>query len=646
MRPMIASLAAAFFLTSSVAALESGAPARTAPIAPAIPAPTEARFPGTISLEVDARDVARGIVSFKQTVPVAKPGTLTLLYPQWLPGNHAPRGAISKLAGITATANGRPVSWRRDPVNVFAFHFDVPANARAITVSAQFLSPTATAQGRVVITPDLANLQWNSLVLYPAGYAAAGIEVKPSLRLPEGWSFASALTPRTGKVGTSAIEFAATDLETFVDSPMFAGAHYRAIALDGGAERPVHLNVFADTPDLIAPTDAQITAHKNLVREADALFASRHFERYDFLFSLSDHLGGIGLEHHQSSENGVGPKYFLDAPTYVNSWDLLPHEYVHSWNGKFRRPADLYTANYDVPMGNSLLWLYEGMTSYWGEVLAARSGMWSRDDAFASLAANVAVYANRRGRDWRSVSDTTLEPVISARQPHPWRSYMRAEDYYIEGLLTWLDADTLIRQQTNGEKSLDDFARAFFGAEDGRVKPLTYDFAEVVETLNAVAPYDWAGFLKDRIEASGRPAPISGVERGGWRLVYKDEPNSVIAAEEKRSKLAFFSYSLGFNVGEGGRLSEVLWGSPAFEQNLRLGDEIVAVNGEAYTAEALKKAVASAKTDRRPLSLMFKSYGKFRTVAFSPREGLRYPHLEKIGGTPDLVSGIYEPKAR
>jgi predicted metalloprotease with PDZ domain len=633
----------AYALTNAAAA----APApQTAPFPPPIPAPRDEAYPGVITVDVDARDVARGIVTFRQRIPVKGAGPLTLLYPEWLPGNHAPRGQIDKIAGLEFSAKGKPLAWRRDPVNIYAFHVDVPNGVSAIDLKADYLSPTATAQGRVVVTREMANLQWNSTVLYPAGYAAAEIKLKPSVRLPEGWGYASALTPKTGRAPSGAVAFAATDLEAYVDSPMFAGAFFRSYDLDPGSKTPVMLNIVADEAQFIAPTDAQLEAHRNLVKQADLLFGARHFDRYDFLLALSDRMGGIGLEHHRSSENGVGQKYFLDPKTHVNSWDLLPHEYVHSWNGKFRRPADLYTDNFDVPMRGSLLWVYEGMTSYWGEVLAARSGMFSKEDALASLAMQLANFDNRPGRQWRPVSDTTLEPVISARRPQPWVSYQRAEDYYYEGFLTWLDADTLIREKTGGAKSLDDFAKAFFGVEPGRVEPLTYTFGDVVATLNAVMPHDWATFLRERIETPGRPAPIAGAERGGWRLVYGDEPNSFIAGDEKRLKTSFFTYSLGFTVGEGSKLANVLWEGLAFKQNLRVGDELISVNGAAYTAETLQKAITAAKDKAAPIEIIVKSGDQYRTAKFDYRGGLRYPRLERIPGTEDRLSAIYAARAK
>ncbi|MEQ8935820.1 MAG: PDZ domain-containing protein [Amphiplicatus sp.] len=622
----------------------TASPPATASFPPAIPRPGAEAYPGVIALDIDATDVERRIIAIKETIPVTGPGPLTLLYPQWLPGNHAPRGAIDQFAGVSFTAGGKELEWRRDPVNVYAFHIDVPAGAKAVEVKAQYLSPTARAQGRIEVTSSMANLQWNSMILYPAGYPARGIKVKPSVRLPKGWSFASALTPQSGKAGASPVAFAETDLETLVDSPMFAGAHFKRYDLDPGGRSPVHLNVVADSADLIEPTDEQLEKHRNLVAQADKLYGARHFAHYDFLLALSAELGGIGLEHHQSSENGPGAKYFTDQKNVPGDWDLLPHEYTHSWNGKFRRGADLYTDNYDVPMRNSLLWVYEGMTQYWGQVLAARSGMWSTETARDALALTAATYGNRIGRAWRPLIDTTNDPIILARRPQGWRSWQRGEDYYSEGLLIWLDADTLIREKTDGQKSLDDFAKAFFGVDDGRVTPLTYTVEDVVATLNDVVPYDWASFLAARVDERAVKAPLDGLARGGWRLVYGDEENAYLSLLQKERKSATFAYSLGFSVNKDDALSEVMWDGPAFEKALRIGDKLIAVDGEAYTHERLKKAIKMAKGGKNPVALIVQTGDRIRTVEFDYHGGLRIPRLERVKDAPDRLEQILSAK--
>lgn len=617
---------------------------QTAPFPPEINKPGIDPYPAFISLNIDARDTTRRIVHIVEHIPVAGEGTMTLLYPQWLPGKHAPRGFIDRLAGVEFFAKNKKLEWKRDPVNVFAFHVIVPKGVQAIEMRAQYLSPTSQDQGRIEITPELMNLQWNSLLLYPAGYPARGIEFALSLQLPAGWSYASALTPQTGVVGNGRVKFAKTNLETLVDSPMFAGAHFSRVVLDAGPKAPVHLNIVGDEADFIKFTDVQLDLHKKLVEQADKLFGARHFDHYDFLLAISDVLGGIGLEHHRSSENAPGAKYFTEQDDVPRGWGLLPHEFVHSWNGKFRRPSDLYTENYDVPMRDSLLWVYEGMTQYWGQILSARSGMWSRQTALEAMAVNAATYDHRVGRGWRPLADTTNDPIILARQPQAWRSWQRAEDYYTEGLLIWLDADTLIREKTNGEKSLDDFARAFFGAEPGRIEPLTYDFDDIVATLNGVFEYDWKSFLKTRVYKSGGPAPLDGVARSGWRLVYGDVENAYMKKTNASRKSNAFMFSLGLAFNEENELTGVQWDGPAFNAGLKTGDVLVAVGGAALTPDRLKKAIIIAQSQKSPIQLLIKSGDHFRTVKVDYHEGLRIPRLERIEGVPDRLGKIFTAK--
>lgn len=619
-------------------------PPTTAAFPPPIPHPGDGAFPGVIALDVDARDVERRIVLIKERIPVSGGGALTLLYPQWLPGNHRPAGAIDRLAGLKMSANGEALAWRRDPVNVYAFHVDAPEDVSAIDIEAQYLSPTDESQGRIEITPEIANLQWNSLILYPAGYPSDRINVNLGLRLPKGWSFASALTPQTGAAKSGKIKFVETTLETLVDSPMFAGEHYKRIDLGADGETPIHLNLFGDNNEMIAASPAQIDRHRRLVEQADRLYRARHYDHYDFLLAISDELGGIGLEHHRSSENAPGGKYFTEAEKVPRGWTLLPHEYTHSWNGKFRRPADLYTENFDVPMRDSLLWVYEGMTQYWGQVLAARSGMWSRQTALDAMADTAATYDHRVGRAWRPLEDTTNDPIILGRRSQAWTSWQRREDYYSEGLLVWLDADTLIRERTNGEKSLDDFAAAFFGAEPGRITPLTYAFDDVVATLNSVTPYDWAAFLKQRIEESGGKAPLDGVVRGGWTLVYNDEPNEYLDAAYSDRKQTTFQYSIGITIGDDGAVKDVQWDSPAFDAAMKVGDTIVAVDNKEFSAKRVTQAIKNAEKSKAPIVFLLKSGETFITASVDYHDGLRFPHLVRRENTLDLLGAIFEAK--
>nr|WP_240606331.1 peptidase M61 [Phenylobacterium kunshanense] len=607
----------------------------------AIAAPRDVAFPGVIRLEVDASDTQRRIIQVRQTIPVDRAGRTTLLYPQWLPGNHAPRGPIEKVAGLVIRAGGQVVPWTRDPIEVYAFHVDVPEGASELQVEFQYLSPTAPNQGRVVVTPEMLNLQWNAVALYPAGYFTRRIMVEPSVKLPAGWTHALALED-AGRAG-DVVRFKPVDFETLVDSPMFAGKYGKVVDLDPGGKIPVRLNMFADTPDELEAKPDQIEKHRNLVRQADRLFGSRPYDRYDFLLAISARLGSIGLEHHRSSENQVEPGYFTDWAAAVGDRNLLPHEYAHSWDGKSRRPADLWTPNFNVPMRGQLLWVYEGQDQYWGYVLGARSGITTKEEALEALAATAATFQVRVGRRWRTVEDTTQDPVINARRPQPWATWQRSEDYYSEGQLVWLDADTLIRQRSGGKRSLDDFARRFFGGQDGDYTARPYTFDTVVETLNAVEPYDWRGFLTERIRQVAVKPPLDGLARGGWRLAYDEKPTGYFKAIESSSKTTNLTYSLGVTLNREGDVTGVLWDSPAFNAGLTVSTRIAAVNGIAYDADRLKKAITEAKAGK-PIELLLKNGDHYRTAAITYTGGLRYPRLERIEGTPDLISRIYEPR--
>jgi predicted metalloprotease with PDZ domain len=633
-------------IAATVVLLASGAAGqpRSAPFPPPTPEPRDVPYAGVITLDVDASDVTRGIFRVREHVPVASAGPMTLLYPQWHPGKHAPRGPINLLSGIEIRANGELVPWRRDPVNVFAFHFDVPAGAGALDLTFQFVSPTQANQGRIAVTREMLNLQWEVALLYPAGHYAARIRVVPSLTLPSGWSFATALDGASTTGNTTL--FAETDLETLVDSPLFAGQHYRLVDLDPGASRPVRLHLFADRPDQLEATDEQLDPHRNLVQQAYRVFGSQHYDHYDFLLALTDRMGGIGLEHHRSSENGADGIYFTDWTRATSERDLLPHEMVHSWNGKFRRPADLWTPNYETPMRGSLLWVYEGLTQYYGFVLAARSGLWSQVQTREALALTAAAYQHRVGRAWRSVADTTHDPILSARRPAPWRSWLRNEDYYSEGLLVWLDADTLIRERTSGRRSLDDFARAFYGIDDGSWVPVTYTFEDLVAALNGVLAYDWATFLRERVDAIGTAPPLDGLRRGGYRLVYKSERSPFQREAEAYGRNADFSYSLGLGFGDNGNVTSVQWDGPAFNQGVTVGSQVVAVNGVEFGNEALRRAITAAKSEAGAVELLLKNGDQYRTVAIAYRDGLRYPHLEREDATTDRLAEILTPRSR
>lgn len=598
--------------------------AQPVPIEATIPEARDIDYPGVIKLDVDATDTDRGIYRVRETIPVAQAGRMTLLMPAWLPGKHGPRGEIEKLAGLKISANGRAIAWRRDPVDVYAFHIEVPRGVRTLDLEFQFLSATAGNQGRISVTPSMMNLQFEQVSLYPAGYFTRRIPIEATVKYPAGWTAASGLPARANG---STYAYQRTSYETLIDSPVFAGRHFKRWAL---TDR-VGLNVVADTPEELAATPEIIDLHKALVDQSVKLFGAQHYDKYEFLLAITDEMGGIGLEHHRSSENGVDLGYFKDWKAAVGDRDLLPHEFTHSWNGKFRRGADLWTPDFRTPMRDSLLWVYEGQTQFWGVVLGARSGMLSKDEALDNFANWAASLDSSRGRTWRALVDTTNDPIISARRPKGWTSWQRSEDYYIEGALVWLEADSIIRRISKGAKSMDDFARAFFGINDGDWGEVTYTFDDVVRTLNTVAPYDWATFLDTRVNRVSDRAPLAGFTDNGYRLVYTDEPNAVLKAGEKGAKTTNLAYSLGMTVANDGAVRYVMWDSPAFEAGIDVATTIVAVNGTAYSGDAIKQAVTEAKGGKEPIRLLLKSGSKYREVAIPYFGGLRYPRLEKVG---------------
>jgi predicted metalloprotease with PDZ domain len=496
------------------------------------------------------------------------------------------------------------------------------------------------------MTPNMLNLQWNAVVLYPAGHYAHQIGYDASVTYPAGFTAATALDVADGGPGngtaSGTVRYKPVPLDILVDSPVYAGRYFKQIELAPGARVPVRLNVIADAAKYLETKPEQVAQHRALVTQALKLYGAQHYDHYDFLFSLSDQMSGNGLEHQRSSEDGEDSDYFSEWDPKAGFSDLLAHEYTHSWNGKFRRPADLWTPNYNVPMQDSLLWVYEGQTQYWGNVLTARSGMRPLPASRDALALVVAAYTdNRPGLEWRAVQDTTNDPIISQRRPKPYRNWQLSEDYYSAGQLIWLDADARIRKLTGNRKSLDDFAHAFFGVDDGAWKTQeTYRFEDVVATLNGVVASDWATFLRDRLD--GKVAFASSVENTGWKLVYTDTPSDYAKAMAKGSKgAADFVYSLGFSVDKDGRLGDVRWDSPAFNAGLGSGTTVVAVNDLAYDKATLEDAVKAAKTDKAPIRLMVKEFNRYRTVEVDYHGGLRYPHLERIPGTPDYLTQIF-----
>ncbi|QHB73754.1 peptidase M61 [Stenotrophomonas sp. 364] len=604
------------------------------------PPPQDVAWPGVLRIEVDARDIGRRIFKVKATIP-AKPGPLTLLYPQWLPGAHSPSGPIDKVAGLVVTANGKPLQWTRDQYDVYAFKVDVPDGASEVVAEFKFLSSQGGSQGRVVMTPEMLNLQWNANSLYPAGVITRNLQAQASVTLPKGWNYATAL--ETERRDGDTVVFKPISYDHLVDSPLFAGRYYQQFDLDPGAKVPVRLNVFADDAKSLVVKPEQLQAHRALVQQIYKLYGARHFDHYDFLLALTSKLGGIGLEHQRSSENSAEPGYFTEWDKNWLGRDLLPHEFNHSWNGKYRRGADLSTPNFNVPMGDSLLWLYEGQTQFWGQVLAARSGMWSVQQTRETLANVAATYdRGRPGLAWRALQDTTNDPTIAQRRALAFRNYQLSEDYYSGGQMVWLEVEGKLRALTGNKRSLDDFAKAFFGVNDGDWNVHPYTFEDVVRTLNGIAPFDWASFLRERLDGHG--SLTGGLEAAGWKLVYTDTPSDAVKAQETRAAGINLTYSLGVSVANSGVLTDVLWDSPAFNAGLAPGMTVLAVNGRVFKGDVLKDAVTAAKTDKAPITLLVRSFDRIDTVSLDYHGGLVYPSLQRIAGKPDRLAELWKAR--
>ena len=606
-----------------------------APVVRSVPDAVDAPYPGTMTLDIDATDTVRGLYRVTQVIPVA-PGSrrLTLLLPEWLPGTHGPRGTMAELVDLSFTAPGtggtRTLRWTRDPVEVFAFHVDLPEGTEAVTARFIHTSPLQPAEGRVTMSGEMLNLQWNLMSLYPAGHYVRQIRVRPTVTFPAGWRVFTSLDgaqESTAPAGKR-VSWAETDYDTLVDSPIFAGIN--AARFDLGNR--VSLDVVADDPRHLAVPPAELRPWRALAAEALALYGTRHFDRYDILLALTDRIGDIGLEHQRSSENSMNPTALVDP--VAMGWDrnVIAHELSHSWVGKYRRPARLWTPDFRTPMQDNLLWVYEGQNQFWGYVLAARSGIQSKEVVLGMLAAAAGTLAEMPGRGWRPVEDTTHDPIFAARKPKPYASMARGEDYYTEGALVWLEADQIIREGTGGTKGLDDFARAFFGGRDGDTGQVTFEFEDVAAALNAVYPYDWAAFLKTRLQEPGQPAPLAGIERAGYHLVWRDEPNPYDRGRFANSRVLSLTFSLGLTIDKDAKVTASQWGGPAFAAGIVPGTKIVAVNATPYSQEVLRSAITAAGQGKGAIQLLVQRGDRFQTITLDYRGGLRYPWLERKTG--------------
>lgn len=598
------------------------------------------------TLDLDASEVSRGIERAHLVLPV-KPGPLTLLYPEWLPGEHSPDGPIGSLSGLTFAVGGHSLAWHRDSQNMYAFHVKIPVGATALDVKLEVLAVRDAANKNAdrTSTESLAIILWNQVLLYPAGSRSDDLKFAARLTLPTAWSFATAL-PRAPAAAADPIEFRPVSLTTLVDSPVLAGRHFRNFDLGGSP--PVSLHVAADSEAALNAPEATQAHMRLLVREAYALFGATHYGEYHFLWTLSDALGYEGIEHHESSDNRSAERALIDDELRESAalTSLLPHEYVHSWNGKYRRPIGLATGNYDTPMRGDLLWVYEGLTEYLGLVLSARSGLEPREGARDAWADVAALMEAHKGREWRPLADTALAAQLGYTEPDDWRARIRGTDFYRESALLWLEADVLIRSNTNGAKSLDDFCRSFYGAPTGAPKVVPYDFDAIVAALNAVSPFDWRGFWTERLERIKAGAPLEGLAASGWRLTFAAEPSREQRAEEAMNKWTDLRYSLGFLLrDEGAVLAYLIPGSPADQAGIAPGSKIIAVGGRKYSKEVLRDALDGGGEAGRTISLLVEKDAMYRTFDLQYAGKARYPRLERIAATPDWLTPIETARA-
>ena len=607
-----------------------------------------------IQITADLSEAPRHLYHAEIDLPV-KSGALTLITPEWIPGDHAPNGPASSITGVVFTANGQRIPWRRDDVNLYEFHLDVPAGVTTLHAHLDALV-------RDRVSREMACLEWERLMLYPANIPVKNIPIQPSVTVPAGWAIGTALTPTgtgapppvTGVLedahhptaGATTTHYAVTDVEQLEDSPVLAGKYLREFPLAPEVTPKHYIDVASDLPGDSDLRPQLLEEISNLVREAGTAYGSHHYNSYHFLLTLSDIAGGEGLEHGQSSDNGVGEKAFVSQAAQLGDSDLLSHEFTHSWDGKYRRPVELYQKDFATPQQGQLLWVYEGMTQYMGNVLAARSGLKTQAQYRDMLALSAASLDNEPGRNWRSTEDTAIASSID-RHPLLWGNWERGQAYYQEGELLWLDADTLIRTLTKGQKSLTDFQRIFLG-KGGDTGPLivTYDRKELIHDLNEVVKYDWSTFLHERVDVPTEHTDLEGIKRGGYELIYTETPTvseRMLATGPRGGAGVSVWYSLGMRFTPDGTVRDVRWNSPADKAQLGPGYKILGVNGNSFSGDALKQAVDDSKGNDRPIRLIVQMESDVQEVILDWHEGMRYPQLKRVDGTPALMDEITKP---
>ena len=598
--------------------------------------------PGPIRLAVDATSAPQKILHATEEIPVHA-GPLALFYPLWIPGEHAPDGPITDVAGLEFSANGTRLSWRRDLADMAAFHVDVPAGADTLKVTLDFLlsAPASGFSAGASATAQLDVLSWNQVLLYPKGWPAREWTFEPSLRIPADWKYGTALPVESESGGE--IVFKPVQLNTLVDSPVLAGRYFRAIQLTPGQTPSHEIDMAADSAEALDMPEETQTEYKRLVAETGALFGSRHYRDYHFLLTLSDNVAHFGLEHHESSDDRVDEKTMVDPSLRIENADLLPHEFTHSWNGKYRRPAGLATSDYNTPMKTDLLWVYEGLTQYLSQVLAARSGLWTPDEMRERLAVVAATLDYTTGREWRSLQDTADAAQSLYFAAPEWANWRRSTDFYDEGTLVWLDVDTTIRKITNDKKSLNDFCRLFHGGQGGEPALKTFTFDDVAASLNQVAPYDWAKFLRERLDYVGPHAPLGGIENGGYQLVYNDTPNDMLLISETNDRYLDLTESIGLVLEDDGVIRDVIHGMLAYNAGIGPGMRIQAVNGRGWSMETMRRAVADSEKNARPIKLLIANEDFVETYTLDYHGGIRYPHLARQSGGNDYLDEIIQP---
>ncbi len=602
-----------------------------------------------IKVDVDASDASRRLIHVKMQFPV-KPGPTSLLYPKWIPGEHGPTGPIEDFAGlkITAIVSGKvqPIGWDRDPVNMYEFHVNVPAGVSSLDVVAEFISPPESGgfSSGSSVTSQLAVLSWNQFLLYPKDVPSDKLEFQASLKVPTGWRYGTAL-PIQSESGNQ-ILFKPSSLTTLVDSPVQTGANFRTIDLSPNGGTKHYLHIAADSESATRIRDEETKAFRNLVAEANTLFGAHHFRDYHFLYTLSDHVAHFGLEHHESSDDRVDEDSLTDEDHRRLAAGLLPHEFVHSWNGKFRRPAGLATPSYNEPMKGGLLWVYEGLTEYLGEILTPRSGLSNKEDFLASLALETAELDGKVGRTWRPLADTAVAAQVLYGARNDYSDLRRSVDYYPEGTLIWLDADVTIRRLSGGKKSLDDFCKLWAGGASGAPEVKTYEFDDVVRILNATQPYEWATFLNERLQSTSARAPMGGIEGGGYSLRYTTQPSAYWKSQEAVRKSVNVRYSLGFVAKGSGEIIDVRLDTPAAKGGITPGTKIIAVNGREFSPQVLHNAIGDAVEKAGPISILVKDGEYYKTLSVDYHGGEKYPQLVRDNTKPDVLGDIIAPKAK